>query len=68
MRFFESEHLKMTELPKKFYKLLYEASNTKVTHAVDGGGVITDSRELLIHMERMKLLKFSGKCRDWPQY
>ena len=65
---FESEHLEMTELSNKFYKLVYEASNTKVMHAVDGGGDITDSKKLLTHMEKMKFPKFSGNCRDWPQF
>ena len=65
---FESEHLEMTELSNKFYKLVYEASNTKEMHAVDRGKDITDSKKLLTHMEQMKFPKFSGNCRDWPQF
>ena len=57
----------MTEL-SKFYKLLYEAFNTKVMPTVDGGGDISDSRKLLTYIEKMKFPKFDGNCRDSQQF
>ena len=64
----DSERIEMTELSNKFYKLVYEASNMSVTPNIDGGGDNSDSRKLLTHMEKMKFPKFSGNCRDWPQF
>ena len=65
---FELEQAELTEISTKFFDVMYAASNSVVSQPENGGGDVSEDKKFATHMEKMKFPKFSGNCRDWPQF
>ena len=57
-----------TKIFNKFDVIFYQASNSLTCQSECDGGDAVDAKRVLTHMEKMKFPKFSGNCRDWPQF
>ena len=65
---FEKENKELTEILTKFFDMMYAASSSKPFQSENGGGDVLQDRKSFTHMEKLKFPKFSGNCRDWPQF
>ena len=48
--------------------MMYAASSSESFQSENGGADVLQDRKPFTHMEKLKFPKFSGKCRDWPQF
>ena len=65
---FEKENNELTEISTKFFDMMYAASSSELFQSENGGGDVLQNRKSFTHMEKLKFPKFSGNCRDWPQF
>ena len=65
---FEKENKELTEISTKFFDMMYAASSSEPFQSENGGGDVLQDRKSFTHMEKLKFPKFSGNCRDWPQF
>ena len=60
---FEKENNELTENSTEFFDMKYAASIIERFQSENSGGDVLQDRKTFTHME-----KFSGNCRDWPQF